>query len=63
LVTYDTNCTIRKLEVSQHTPGTFLPVTEILLHSILNTEPTISITGVNELSDVSIVGVFEGTLF
>jgi hypothetical protein len=58
--TYDTNCTIRKLEVSQHTPpGTFIPVTEILLHSISNTEPTISITGVNELSDVSIVGIFQ----
>lgn len=56
--TYNTNCTIRKLEVSQHTPpGTFLPVTEILLHSISNSEPTISITGVNELSDISIVGI------
>lgn len=60
--TYDTNCTIRRLEVSQHTPpGTFLPVTEILLHSLSNGEPTISIIGVNELSDVSIVGILSLT--
>jgi superfamily II DNA or RNA helicase len=55
---YDGNCTIRVLEISQSTPpGTLLPVTEIQLHSISKTQPTIIITGVNELSDISIVGI------
>lgn len=58
--TYAGNCTIRKLEVSQFTPlGTLLPVTKILLHCISNKSQTISITGVNELSDLAIVGILE----
>jgi len=56
--TYDSNCTIRKLEVTQATPqGKLLPETAILLHSISGTQEPISITNVTDLSEISIIGI------
>ena len=56
--TYEGNCSLRKVELSQYTPAnSFLPVTKILLNSISNTQPPISITGIANLSDVSVIGI------
>lgn len=55
---YEGNFALRKLGVSSYVPsGSFLPVTEILLQSLSEKQSDISIKGIIELSDISIVGI------
>jgi superfamily II DNA or RNA helicase len=55
---YDYHCTIRKLEITQHLPsGTFIPVTELVLHSLNDQDPPIYVHNIHEVNDISIVGI------
>lgn len=55
---YEGNCTLRRLEVRQYLPlGALFPVTEILLHTLAKSQIAISIKNVNQVSDISIIGI------
>ena len=57
---YDGNCTIRKLEVSHYIPeGTFIPITQILLHSNSKTDPAIVIESIINVNELPIIGISE----
>lgn len=57
---YDGNCTIRKLEIKQYTPEeTFIPITQIVLSSLIETQPAIIINNIYDVNDLPIIGILQ----